>query len=230
MLRGEAKLAILGPLPAQTSGKPFLKDSGLRNCSELCIRSWLSSTINCVHACLPDGRLRSSSSVALRVGVRSHTCQSTISDDLVFLPDLLALKMVLQDLPDASCIASLSGKAGSGNVRGHAMPRHSTPRMISWRWLREPNITCIPSQSSIFQSFHNDIPVTQLPTSSVHHEAALLEEFDGLCVDHVLRFRMQWAIQSDNVHLLDHFLPIRMVMQVVLLLHLLRQTVSVRIV
>mmetsp|Transcript_149725 Transcript_149725/g.272201 ORF Transcript_149725/g.272201 Transcript_149725/m.272201 type:complete len:206 (-) Transcript_149725:595-1212(-) len=138
--------------------------------------------------------------------------------------------MVLQDLPDASCIASLSGKAGSGNVRGHAMPRHSTPRMISWRWLREPNITCIPSQSSIFQSFHNDIPVTQLPTSSVHHEAALLEEFDGLCVDHVLRFRMQWAIQSDNVHLLDHFLPIRMVMQVVLLLNFLWQTVAVRIV
>merc|ERR1712050_276081 len=106
----------------------------------------------------------------------SHTRQRSISNNLVFIANWLAIHVAFQDLPDSRGVARLRGEGSARNVWCHSMPRHRPPRVVGWWRLWEPNVTCVASKLTRLQRVSNNFCSAKLPTCGVHQVGSLFEQ------------------------------------------------------
>eukprot|EP00756_Hemistasia_phaeocysticola_P019795 Hpha_TRINITY_DN15681_c1_g5::TRINITY_DN15681_c1_g5_i3::g.101174::m.101174 len=176
------------------------------------------------------GLLGTTSGVALRVRVRADTGQLSVGHNLVLLPQLLAFEVVLQDLTHTRSVTRLRAQRRTARVRRHRVVRHAAPRVVARRGLREPHVTSVPGELPVLERLGDVLPVADLPARGVHDVRPALHLRQQLLVEHVLRLRVQRAVDRHDVAHLHHALHAVVVHQVVLLLDLLRQPVAVDVV
>src|ERR1035437_6701487 len=108
-------------------------------------------------------------------------------------------------------------------MRCHSMMWHRPPRVILWRRLREPDVSCVTCQMPTLQRLRHSITVTYFPASAVHNVGSPFHIADQHITKHVLRLRMQWCVNRHNIAYRHHPLDIWVVFRIQLLLHLSRQ-------
>ncbi len=102
--------------------------------------------------------------------------------------------------------------------------------MIGRRRLREPDVAGVTGQLATFQGSRDGIAIAQFAARGVNQISATLEIGQGLGVNHVLGFRMQWAIQRHHIADFGQALQAAMVRHAEFLLNLFRQAMPVQVV
>ena len=113
------------------------------------------------------GFIRTASGVSFRIRSSTNTSQLSIGNNLIFITEFFAFKVILKDFSDTISITSLSTQSSTTGVWGHTVPFHGTPWMVNGWWLGKPDISSVSSQLTIVKCFGNDITITQFTTCSV---------------------------------------------------------------
>ena len=115
-------------------------------------------------------------------------------------------------------------------MRCHAMIGHGAPGMVLWCRLREPYITSIACKLTCFQCSSHCITVTNFTTCCIHNVAAAFHLGNHGLVEQVFGFWVQWAVDCDNIHYLDHALYTVVPGQIQFLFHMFGQAMTIIIV
>mmetsp|Transcript_14560 Transcript_14560/g.38612 ORF Transcript_14560/g.38612 Transcript_14560/m.38612 type:complete len:422 (-) Transcript_14560:51-1316(-) len=144
-------------------------------------------------------RLGALRGVSLRVALRADSAQLAALGDDVVVGERLAGQVALQDLADAGGVAGLGRERRAGHVRRHAVVRHRPPRVALGRRLREPHVPRVAGELALLEGFDNGVPVADLAAGRVDDVGAALHLADELPAEHVLRLRVQGAVDGHHV-------------------------------
>src|ERR1700685_1605515 len=122
----------------------------------------------------------------------------------VLIANRTLLEPALQNFTRSCCIARLCRKRGAGGMRRHPMVRHRPPRMVLRRGLREPHVACIPGELTRLQRADDRVAVTDLPAGRVDDIRAALHLVDERLIEEILRLRVQWGVDRDDVTHASH--------------------------
>jgi len=168
--------------------------------------------------------------VSVRVGVGANASEFAALHDQVLVALRLAVEEALEDLADAVAVARLGGERGATDVRSHRVVRHCAPRVVLGRRLREPDVASVACDLAALEGVADVVAVGKLAASRVDDVGATLEQLEGVLVEHVLRLRVEWAVERENIEVRVHVLRGLVVGQVELLLHFGGKAVAIAVV
>src|SRR5580700_9010313 len=162
--------------------------------------------------------------------MRADACELALVHHEIYGPDRLSGEIALENLARACRVACLRRERGARDMWRHTVMRHGTPGMVARRRLREPHVSRIARELTIFERAHDSITIANLAARRVHDVAAALHHADQLVVEHMLSLGMERGVDGHHVAYLDHRLDVRVEGEPELLLDLPGQPVLIVIV